>query len=227
HRPHWIEAASELAWCEGMVSPDPARVGASLETLVGSKSDYGPDLAAIWSVAARLEKLGGAVPDLVARATKVRAAVEEKAAAVVAVLDQSLGKGKLAKVDGKPWMGLALRFLEDLDGVPTCAAWSKAHAPDLTAVDKAGEKSGTEYWQNVERNPDKAFSAAVDGVEQGWRNASATTIAATLEEGREHPKAIKAGKKELAHANDVLAAWQKARKDGFATFESSVKGFAP
>jgi predicted esterase len=228
HRPHWVEAANELAWCEGMVSPDAARVGASLDTLLGSKSEYGPDFAAIWGVAARLEKLAGAPPDLAARATKARAAVEERAAAIVAALDESLGKGKLSKVDGKPWMGLALRFLEEFDGVAPCAAWSKAHADDLAAVDKAAKKWGMEYWNNVERNPEKAFNAALAVLEQGWRNASAPKIAAKLESLlKEDGTKDKAGKKVIARAEEVLAAWRKAREDGFAAFESSVKGFAP
>ena len=107
-----------------------------------------------------------------------------------------------------------------------CAAWSKAHAADLAAVDKAAEKSGREYWQSFERDPGKAFSAALEVLEQGWRNASAPKIAAQLE-GWLKERKIKAGKKELARAEEVLAAWQKARRDGFAAFEKSVKGFAP
>jgi len=226
HRPHWVEAENELAWCEGMVSPDLARVGACLETLLGSKSDYGLDFAAIWDVASRLEKMPGASADQTARATKARTAVEKLATSVSAAVDQSLGKGKLVKVDGRPWMGLALRFLEEFDEVPPCAAWSKARAADLAAVDKAGLRSGTEYWENVERSPDKAFSAAVEVLEQGWRNASSTTIASTLEGWLKQGK-LKAGKKDLARAEDVLDGWKKARTDGFKAFEGLVKDFAP
>src|SRR5688572_13589712 len=226
HRPHWIEAASELAWCEGMVSPDLARVGASLDALVGSKSDHGLDFAAIWAVAARLEKLPGASPELAARATKTRAAVEMLATAGAASLDQELGKDKLVKVDGRPWMGLALRFLGDFDGVPACAAWSKAREPELAAVDKVARKSGTEYWQSVERSPEKAFAAAVEVLEQGWRNASATTMAVKLEAWLKEGK-IKVARKAIGRAGEVLDAWKKARSEGFAAFEKIVKDFKP
>jgi len=227
HRPHWVEAANELAWCEGMVSPDVARVGTSFDTLLGSRSEYGPDFAAIWDVASRLEKMG-APPVLTERATRARTRVEEQAAGVVTEIEKGLPKSKLSKVDGKPWMGMALRFLEEFDGVASCAAWSKAHAEDLAAVDKAARKWGTEYWNSVERNPEKAFNAALAVLEQGWRNASAPTIAAKLESLlKDDSVKSKAGKKVIARAEEILAAWKKARNDGFAAFESSVKDFVP
>jgi predicted esterase len=223
HWPNWEQAQNQLAWCEGTTSSDPARVAACLETLREENVNQGPDFAALWAVAARLEKLAGASQEQVSRAAKARGAVEKVAASVAIELDRQLGKGKLPKVDGKPWMGLALRFLEEFDGVPACAAWAKAKSADLSAVDKVAERSGSEYWQNAGKDVEKAFPAAVDVLEQGWRNVSAPEIAAQLEKWTAEEKAVKAGKKELTRARTVLAAWRKGREEGFTAFEKLVK----
>jgi predicted esterase len=60
HRPHWMQAQSVLAWCEGVTSDDPARVAASLELLADPKLPMGCDWSALWAVADRLAGMAGA-----------------------------------------------------------------------------------------------------------------------------------------------------------------------
>jgi hypothetical protein len=130
HRPHWVEAANELAWCEGMVSPDVARVGASLDALAGRSRTTGPTR----------DPNGRGAEDRRARRRGAAGAARRGrgAASPWAGARPSLGKGKLAGSDGNR-MG------------PACACWrsSTARRPapleqgaraDLAAVDKLAER---------------------------------------------------------------------------------------
>lgn len=225
HAPVWQQANNQLAWCEGMTSADPARVAVAVETLSRKDVPYGVDFAALFDVAARLETMAGATAAQKGAATRARAAVDKVAKAVAAEIDQSLGKGKLTKVDGKPWLGLALRFLEDFDGVAACVAWSKAHASELGAIEKEAADSGREFWQQADKDRGKALACGLDVLEKGWRQLAAPDIAARIEGWLADDKASGSGKKEAARARAVLDAWKKGRADGFSAWEKLVKPF--
>ncbi len=225
HAPVWQQAQNELAWCEGMTSDDPARVAASLSILSEKNVPYGVDFAALFDVARRLESMAGATAAQRSAATRAKGAVDKHARAIAAAIDQSLGKGKLSKVDGKPWLGLAQRFLEDFDRVDGCAAWSKAHAQELAAVDTTAEESGREFGQLRAKERAKALVIGLDVLEKGWRQIAATDIAATLEPWVADEKGSGLNKKDAARAKAVLEAWKKGRAEGFEAYEKAVKAF--
>jgi dienelactone hydrolase len=226
HAPVWEQAQNELAWCEGMTGEDPARVASALDTLSKENVPYGIDFAALSAVAIRLESMASASPAQKAAATKAKNAVDKLAKAVAAEIDRELGKGKLTKVDGKPWLGLTLAFLEDFDGVPACAAWAKAHSTELAAIEKTGLDSGREFWQQADKDAGKALAAGLDVLEKGWRNFGANDLGARIEKLLADDKAAGLNKKEAARARAILDAWKKGRDDGLAAHEKLVKGFS-
>ncbi|MBL8841173.1 MAG: hypothetical protein JNL90_06520 [Planctomycetes bacterium] len=226
HAPNWQQAQNQLAWCEGMTSESAERVAAALATLSETKVTGGLDPAALHAVAARLEGLAGASSAQKGAATRARSAVEKSATAIAAAIDKSLGKEKLTKAGGAPWHGMALRFLEDFDGVPGCAAWCKAHAAELAAVEKVATDGAREFWQQADKGPEKAFKLGVDLLEGGWRNPYIRDVAAKVE-GWLGDGAAKIPKKEAARATALLAAWKKGREEGFAAYAKLLKELTP
>jgi len=223
HAPNWQQAQNELAWCEGMTSSDPARVAAALATLREENVEQGIDAAALFAVAARLEALAGASAAQKGEAAKAKASVEKVAAAIAAAIDKSLGKEKLTKASGAPWLGMAVRFLEDFDGVAACAAWSRKHAAELAAIDKVAKDAPAEFRQKAEKAPAEALGSALAILESGWRNAYAHEFADRVE-GWLKDAAVKLPKKEAARATAVVAAWRKGRDEGYAEFAKLAKG---
>ena len=224
--PHWPnadQAELELSWCEGMTSDDAGRVEKCFESLSNAQARGGLDFAALDQVAARLEKLAGATPAQSSAAKAARARVARVASSIAAAIDRSLGKGKLAKVDGKEWSGLLVRFLEDFDGVPAREAFSKTRAADLAAVAKVGQKSEGEFFGNETKDHSKAAGAAADLLEQGYMSPSAPRVANALEQFLKEGKALKVPKKELDRMEAVLTAWRKGEKDGAAAYEKLLK----
>jgi predicted esterase len=224
HAPIQEQAELELAWCEGMTSDDAGRIEKSLATLAAAPARGELDYAALEQVAARLEKLAGATPAQIATAKAARARVARVASSIAAAIDKSLGKGKLAKVDGKEWSGLLVRFLEDFDGVPAREAFAKVHATDLAAIAKVAEKAGKEFWGSEKGDRAKAATAAADLLEQGFTNASAPQVASELEPWLKEEKSLKAAKKEVERMGAVLANWRKGEKEGAAAYEKLLKG---
>ncbi|MBM4016334.1 MAG: hypothetical protein FJ293_15400 [Planctomycetes bacterium] len=223
HAPHWRQAMHQLAWCEGMTSTDPVRVGKCLADLADGKAAGGVDPAACYGVAARLATLAGASVADQAAATGARAAIDGCATRIAAAIEKELGKGKLTKVDGRPWLGLTLRFLEDFDGVPACAAFAKKRAAELAAVDKVTADGAREFWQKADRDPADALALGARLIEGGWRNAWLDDVVARVEKLLGDP-GIKLAKKESARIAAVVVAWRKGRDDGFADFGKLLKG---
>lgn len=224
HAPIAEQTELEVAWCEGMTSDDAGRVEKCLTTLAAAPGRGSPDFAALDQVAARLEKMGGATPAQVSAAKAARARAGRVASSIAAEIDKGLGKGKLAKVDGKEWSGLLVRFLQDLDGVPAREAFAKAHATDLATIAKVAQKSGVEFWGSEKGDHAKAAAAAAELLEQGFTNASAPQVANELESFLKDGKSLKVAKKELDRMEAVLAAWRKGEKDGAAAYEKLLKG---
>lgn len=223
HAPNWQQAQNELAWCEGMTSADASRVAASLATLCEKNVEGGVDPAALFAVAARLEALSGASAAQKGAATKAKGEVDKVAAAIAAAIDKSLGKEKLTKASGAPWLGMTVRFLEDFDGVAACAAWSKKHAAELAAIDQVAKEAPAEFRQKADKEPAEALAIAVEILESGWRNAYAHEFAARVEEWLKGD-ALELPKKEAARAAAVVAAWKKGREEGFAEYAKLAKG---
>lgn len=223
HAPNWQQAQNGLAWCEGMTSDDPARVAACLATLNEGNVEGGVDPAALFSVAARLEALAGASAAQKSAATKARGEVDKVAAAIAAAIDKSLGKEKLTKAGGAPWHGMALRFLEDFEGVAACAAWSKKHATELAAIDKVSKEVVPDFWQKSKQGPGEALKLGLDVLETGWRDPEVRDIADRVE-GWLKGDAAKLPKKEVARATTLLAAWRKGREEGFEEYAKLLKG---
>lgn len=226
HAPNWQQAQNCLAWCEGMTSEDPARVAAALETLADEKVRGGIDPAALHAVAARLETIADATSGQKAAAARAKAAVEKSARAIAAAIESSLGKGRLSKVDGKPWLGLAIRFLEDFDGVPACAEWAKKRAGELAAVDKAAKDAAREFWQQAQKDPAKAVGAGLEVIETGWRNAYVRDVAEKVEGWLAGGEA-KLSKKEAARAAALIGGWRDGRKEGFEAYAKLLKDLKP
>ena len=233
HAPVWEQAQGELAWCEGMTSSDPARIASALATLLAVKDPpnlnvkLGLDPAAIFAVAARLESFTYETPAQKSAATKAKTLVDKVAKSIAADLDASLAKGKLTKVDGKPWLGMATRFLEDFDGVAACAAWAKAHDAELSAIDKTAESAGREFWQNADKEPAKALPAGLELLEKGWRNAGIREVATRLRDWSTKEKELKLPKKEAARITALVDAFERGRKEGFEAYEKRLRELSP
>jgi predicted esterase len=226
HAPHWRQAMNQLAWCEGMTSNDPARIGRCLADLADGKAAGGVDPAACFAVAARLGSLEGASSADHALAGRATSAIDGCATRVAAAIEKELGKGKLSKVDGRAWLGMALRFLEDFDGVPACAAFAKKRASELAAVEEVTSDGAREFWQKAEKDPGEAVALGARLIEGGWRNPWLGDVVAQVEKLLADP-AVKLAKKESARITAVVAAWRKGREEGFAAYAKLLEDLDP
>lgn len=222
HAPNWRQAMNQLSWCEGMTSSDPARVATCLEALADDQAWGGVDPAACFAVATRLETLPGATAAQKGAAVRAKGAIDQGAAKIAAAIEKSVGKGKLSKVDGGAWLGLALRFLEDFDGVAAAAAWAKKRAPELAAVDKVTKDGAREFWQKADQDPADALKLGANLIEGGWRNPWIGNVVEKVE-ALLAAESAKLGKKEAARIAAVVAAWKKGRADGFEAYARLLK----
>ncbi len=168
HRPHWYQAAQVLAWCEGMTSADPARVGAALEDLADTKRPMGVDWSALHDVANRLATLDGASEAQRARGTEVARAVDALAAAEAADIQKDAGKKGLGEFTAGPWSGRLTRFCEDFHGTPAWQALTKKHGAQFEAVRERGAKAVGELYKAIEKDDPRALDQAAELIERGY-----------------------------------------------------------
>lgn len=224
HRPNWVQAQQMLAWCEGLTSTAPERVAAALETLSDPKAPMGLDPAALHAVAARLGELAGA-SEAQQRLRQRRArTVEELCAQLCTEVERGLGRGKLPAPAAEEWLGLAIRLVEEFDGVPALEAFLKGKGKSLVQARKNASAALAEYERKRERDPVPALAAALDLLESGWLSERCPeivqAIAPTLAAGREH----KLPRRTLERAAELSEAYAKGRERGFAAFTRALAG---
>ena len=217
HRPHWMQAASVLAWCEGMTSDDPAGVADCLETLAQPKLPMGADWSALWAVADRLAGLEGATPKQAKRARAVADAVDELAQDHAASIAKGLGKGKLGKLSKGTWAGELIRFLEEFEGVPAQAAFAKKHKKALASLADGADDALKEYWKERESDPDKAFQAGLELLEQGFVSYRVPEVLKALQRW-DKEGAVDLSKKERKAFEELVEVYEEARAKGFEAF---------
>jgi len=223
HRPHWYQAQSVLAWCEGMTSDAPERVAVSLELLANPDLPMGCDWSALWAVANRLAGMKGATEKQKQRGAQVAAAVDALAADHVTAIEKGLGKkGKLGTLSKGEWAGELIRFVEEFDGTPAHAAFVKANKKALEGLRKTATDALTDYHAKKEEDPAEAFAAGCEALEHGFLNYQipevVTQCRTWLDSG-----AVEVKKKERAAFEELAETYTEARKDGFAAFEKSNK----
>ena len=217
HRPHWMQAQSVLAWCEGMTSDEPERVAASLETLADPKLPMGANWSALWEVADRLAALEGASAKQKKRARSVADAVDELAAAHAKSISKGLGKGKLERLSKGTWAGELIRFVEDFHGVPAQVAFLDEHKKAIASLEKTAEKALKDYWKEREKKPDKALAAGLDVLSGGFLSYHGVEVHKRLA-GWAKDAGLKLSKKERKELEELLELYLTARTEGFEAF---------
>ncbi len=218
HWPNQGQAAQELAWCEGMTSADPARVVASFDLLdrATEESGFDRDLAALGAVARRLAAMEGAPKEARDRAAKSAQTVEDLAKRHADAISQSLGKGKGDKLVGDAWVGHLPPFLRDFDGTAACDALAKEWADRLAKQKAEAVKSLKEYFRTREKEPAKAFAAAVDAIRDGflWCECSDPDLLSRLGAWRGDSTKWKLAKADVKAYDDVVTVFVAARQKG-------------
>jgi poly(3-hydroxybutyrate) depolymerase len=228
HAPCADQASLELAWCEGMTTVDPARLGASFDTLEAAKSGegWGCDAAALYLVAKRVGTIDAAPAALKERAAKSVAAVDTLAKAHADAIAASLGKSKGEKLEDAAWIGHLAYFLRDFDGVPACDALAKDWADRLAKQKADGVKALREYYRVNRKEPAKAFPAGVEAVREGflWCECADPEFLQTLAGWRNDAAKLKLGKTDLKAYDDVVPAFTSGRKKGFDAYAQINRG---
>jgi predicted esterase len=166
HWPNAFFAAQELAWLEGMTTADPERAVASLEHFEKIDEKEAIDFSGWYGVAKRVASMDGVPTDVKARAAADMNAVEDLAKGHATAI--RLGAGKEPKLEAKPWIGQAIRFLRDFPGVPACDDLAKEWTKVLDLHKDKGVNALRQHYQVRQRDPKKAFEAGVRAVRDGF-----------------------------------------------------------
>ncbi|MEM7310702.1 MAG: alpha/beta fold hydrolase [Planctomycetota bacterium] len=217
HRPHWMQAASVLAWCEGMTSDDPDGVAACVETLAQPKLPMGANWSALWAVADRLSGLEGASAKQKKLGRSAADAVDKLAADHAKAISKGLGKGKLGELSKGTWAGELIRFVEDFHGVPAQAEFLKKQKKAIAALEKTAQDALEDYWKNRKKKPDKAFDAGVELLSGGFLSYRCVEVLDQLKKWSDGGT-VKLSKKDKAAFEELVELYEEARKEGFADF---------
>lgn len=166
HWPNAFHAGQELAWLEGVTTADPDRAAAALAQFEKIEVKEAIDFSAYHAVAKRVAGMEG-VPDAVkARAAADAAAVEALAAKQAEAIRS--GAGREMKLEAKPWIGQAMRFLRDFAGVPAREDLAKEWGKALDQHKDKAVDALRQYYQVRARDPKKAFECGVRAVHDGF-----------------------------------------------------------
>jgi predicted esterase len=225
---HWPEAqqaAQELAWCEGMITTDPARAVAAFDELREIENGA-RDFAALADVARRLRDLEGAPADARRRAGRAAAAVERLAAKHAEALARA-SPTRADTLEEAPWVGHLPLFLRDFDGLPAQAALARDWAEPFERHRKNADKHLREFWRQREKEPAKAFPAGVAAIKEGFLapGAADAGLLAALEEWRGRSGPLKLPKAAVKEYDGVVVRFLAARKAGLEAFRKLNGGF--
>ena len=168
HRPNWFHAEQQLYWLEGMTTEDPGRAAAVLDHFGKWEAKEFLDWAGYHGVARRIAGLAGIPEEAKSRAAAAVAALEGLASEHAAAIRAGAGKEGPPKLDGKPWIGRAVRFLRDFEGVPARDELAKEWAKALESHREKGVESLREFYRARGKDPKKAFEAGVKAVRDGF-----------------------------------------------------------
>lgn len=168
HWPNAFHAGQELAWIEGMTTGDPARAEASLRHFEEVREKEALDFAALHSVGRRLAAMAGAPEEARNRGEAAAAAVEQLASGHAEAIRAGAGKEGAGKFDGKPWIGHAIRFLRDFQGVPACDALAKDWDRTMVQHREKAVEELRDFYRTRRGDAKKAFEAGVRAVQVGF-----------------------------------------------------------
>ncbi|MCA8973685.1 MAG: hypothetical protein KDC98_03140, partial [Planctomycetes bacterium] len=158
HWPTQMQTEQQLAWCEGMTTTDPGRLGAAFTAIDAQKTDVDP--VALYEVGKRVVANEDVEAKVIKAAGEAIAAVDACADKHVQAIEKSSGK-KGSKLSDKPWVGHLPLFLRHFDGVAACVELRKGWQKTLDKQQDGAKKLAREFWQNREQKPDKAFAAGL------------------------------------------------------------------
>lgn len=222
HWAPWGHQQQQLAWCEGMTSPDPERVVENFEILEKVKDSDGwfLDPVAVYQVAERLVGMEGADEKAQGRARKRMAEIDALAQKHVAAIEASHKKTKAALTAAASWPGHAHFFLRDWGGVPAADEFAKTWEKTIDKHADAAEDGWKDYYPALRKGKKaKAFSAAVAAIEKGFLNywAADAEMLKNLADWRDNAKGsgIKAAavKRYDKVVKPFLAAMEKGKKE--------------
>lgn len=219
HWAPWVHQAQQLAWCEGMTSDDPERVGLSLQWMLDVKDSDGwiRDPVASYQVAARAAEMDGVDPKLQTAAKKMMASVEAAAAAHVAAIEKSHTKTKGKLTAGAEWVGHAHYFLRDWRGVPTADEFRKKWSKTVDKHDDAAKDGWTDYYKALEKGKKaNAMSAAIKAIEKGHLNywTCDSEMLANIAAWRDDAKDNDIPKTHIKRYDSIVKPFLKAREKG-------------
>jgi predicted esterase len=218
HMPSAFHAAQELAFLEGTTTADPARAAAALEHFGKVTEKEWVDFSAWYAVAKRVAALEG-----VSAETKARAAAEAKAVEDLAQAHADAvraGAGKEPKLEAKPWIGQAHRFLRDFHGVPARDALAKEWEKVLATHKDKGVDALKQYYASRQRDPKKAFECGVRAVRDGflyWECADALLLDA-LKAWEKDAKKLKLEPAAVKAHGQFVEPFVEALKKGLAEY---------
>jgi len=166
HWPNAFHAAQELAWIEGTTTADPERACAALAHFDGIDEKENIDFSGWYGVAKRVAAMEGVPAEAKARAAADAKAVEDLAKGHADAI--RAGAGKEPRLEAKPWIGQAIRFLRDFTGVPAREELAKEWAKLLEQHRDRGVDALRQHYQVRQRDPRKAFEAGVRAVHEGF-----------------------------------------------------------
>jgi hypothetical protein len=193
HWAPWGHQAQQLAWCEGMTSPDPERVLHDFEWLENVKDSDGwfLDPVSAYQVAKRVAAMEGMDPKARARAAKLAAKIDGLAQKHVAAIDASYAKTKKKVTASATWPAHARYFLRDWQGVPAADAFAKSFRKTKEKHDDVADDAWKDYDGALKKGDKrKAFAAGIDVIEKGFLNywASDAALLKNLKDWREDAK---------------------------------------
>lgn len=216
HWPAQGQASQQLAWCEGMTTGDPLRIGASLETLTRPKENVDP--VALYQVATRALEFDGVDARTRKAAEKAVREVDKAADAHVKAIEKSLGKNRKRELEDEAWVGHAPQFFRHFAGIPQADALRDEWSSTLEGQEESAKKLWTDYRKHRDSDPKKALAAGVELVQQTFLRSTTADdgFLDRLEAWVDDAKAVKLSKSERrafeASVPELRSALEKGKK---------------
>ena len=209
--------SQQLAWCEGMTSADPERVGRAFDFLADIDAKGWHDYAALRSLAVRVRDLDSMDDKRRKRAAAAIEAVDALAVAHVAAIERSLAGGDGKTVAKATWFVHLPIFLRDFGGAPACETLREAWSDRIEKQRKTAIQHLRAWYQNREKKPAAALDDALAALREGCTYVECQNwdLLKSLKDVAAKEKLSKATKKAF---DELMPLYEKELKDGVEAF---------